>query len=109
MRNLTLLTDLYQLTMAYGYWKTDLRDRQAVFHLVFRRHPFGGGFTVACGLATALEYLNNFRFDRADLDYLATLRGGSPPRTGQGGALFEDRFLDFLGDLRHFGNVDKRL
>ena len=50
--SLGLLTDLYQLTMAYGYWKTGRHDREAVFHLFFRKHPFGGGFTVAAGLAT---------------------------------------------------------
>ena len=47
-----LLTDLYQLTMAYGYWKSGARaSDEAVFHLLFRTHPFGGGYTVACGLA----------------------------------------------------------
>ncbi len=48
--SLGLLTDLYQLTMAYGYWKTGNHDHQSVFHLFFRKHPFGGGFTVAAGL-----------------------------------------------------------
>ena len=42
-----LLTDLYQLTMAYGYWKTGMADQEAVFHLLFRKQPFNGGFTVA--------------------------------------------------------------
>ena len=45
--SLALLTDLYQLTMAYGYWKTGPSDREAVFHLTFRRSPFGGGYTIA--------------------------------------------------------------
>ena len=48
--SLALLTDLYQLTMAYGYWKSGLAEKEAVFHLYFRKHPFNGGFTLACGL-----------------------------------------------------------
>ncbi len=71
---LGLLTDLYELTMAYGYWKTGIQDRPAVFHLFFREHPFGGGFTVAAGLATAVEFLEILRFDRGRFG----LPGGSP-------------------------------
>ena len=77
--SLGLLTDLYQLTMAYGYWKPGSRDREAVFHLFFRENPFEGGFTVACGLATAVEYLEDLRFDAEDLAYLATLDGQRRP------------------------------
>ena len=47
--SLSLLTDLYQLTMAYGYWKSGKGDREAVFHLFFRKNPFKGGFAIACG------------------------------------------------------------
>jgi len=57
-----LLTDLYQLTMAYGYWKSGRADQEAVFHLLFRKQPFNGGFTLACGLADAVQYLRRFRF-----------------------------------------------
>ena len=49
--SLALLTDLYQLTMAAGYWKTGLAEREAVFHLFFRENPFGGGYAISCGLA----------------------------------------------------------
>lgn len=98
--SLALLTDLYQLTMAYGYWKTGTADKEAVFHLTFRNHPFGGGFTVACGLEYVIDYLENFRFAPDDLGYLATLTGND------GGALFEKAFLDFLADLRFNCDVD---
>lgn len=47
--NLALLTDLYQLTMAYGYWKHGRLEERAVFNLFFRKHPFGGGYTIAAG------------------------------------------------------------
>jgi len=92
--SLALLTDLYQLTMAYGYWKTGKQDQQAVFHLFFRKHPFGGGFTVAAGLATVVEYLEGLRFDSEDLAYLSGLRGNDEQ------PLFETAFLDGLAQMR---------
>ena len=64
--SLALLTDLYQLTMAYGYWKAGPANREAVFHLTFRRSPFKGGFTIAAGLATAVDYLEQARFTETD-------------------------------------------
>jgi nicotinate phosphoribosyltransferase len=89
--SLALLTDLYQLTMAYGYWKAGMLEREAVFCLTFRRNPFRGGFAVAAGLATAVEYVENLRFTPADTDYLASLTGND------GKPLFAAEFLDFLG------------
>ena len=73
--SLALLTDLYQLTMAYAHWKTGSYRKEAVFHLYFRNHPFAGGFTVACGLARAKEFITDFRFSDEDLAYLRTLSG----------------------------------
>lgn len=92
--NLSLLTDLYQLTMAYGYWKTGMAEREAVFTLNFRSNPFHGGYTVACGLQDALDYLEHLHFDASDTDYLATLTGNN------GEALFPREFLDYLQQLR---------
>ena len=51
--SLALLTDLYQLTMACGYWKSGVAEREAVFHLTFRRSPFQGGYAIAAGLGPA--------------------------------------------------------
>ena len=98
--SLALLSDLYQLTMAYGYWKTGPSDREAVFHLTFRRSPFHGGYTVAAGLATAIDYLENSRFTGTDVAYLATLTGND------GGRLFEPAFLDFLRTLESACDID---
>lgn len=95
-----LLTDLYQLTMAYGYWKSGRADREAVFHLSFREAPFQGGFTIAAGLGPAMEFLQAFRFHEDDLAFLATLTGND------GRPLFEPRFLDYLGTLRLACDVD---
>lgn len=95
-----LLTDLYQLTMAYGYWKSGRADVRANFQLFFRKQPFGGGFSVACGLAPALEWIEKFSFDASDLEYLATLTGADEK------PLFERAFLDYLGDLKLEIDVD---
>lgn len=88
--SLSLLTDLYQLTMAYGYYKTGIANRRAVFHLFFRRHPFQGNYTIACGLQQAIDYLREFRFCPDDIAYLNTLCGNDQQH------LFNDDFLDYL-------------
>ena len=98
--SLALLTDLYQLTMAYGYWKSGIRDREAVFHLFFRESPFRGGFTIACGLAAVVDYIDALRFDEEDLRYLAGLRGND------GKLLFEPEFLSFLREMEFACDVD---
>ena len=92
--SLALLTDLYQLTMACGYWKAGVAEREAVFHLSFRKEPFGGGYAIAAGIAPALAYLRRLRFTDDDLGYLAGLRDH------EGGALFPDGFLGYLRELR---------
>ena len=71
--SLALLTDLYQLSMACGYWATESANREAVFHLTYRRPPFGGGYAIAGGIASAIGYLQKLHFADDDLAYLATL------------------------------------
>ena len=95
-----LLTDLYQLTMAYGYWKTGKADQEAVFHLLFRKQPFGGGFTLACGLSDCIDYLRGFKFATSDLDYLGQLKGNDNRR------LFDSAFLKYLSRLKLRLDVD---
>src|SRR5512147_782033 len=73
--SLALATDLYELTMAQAYRHAGRADEEAVFHLFFRRNPFGGGFAVACVLARALDYLVGFAFTSADVAYLSWLTG----------------------------------
>ncbi|MCB9938677.1 MAG: nicotinate phosphoribosyltransferase [Planctomycetaceae bacterium] len=97
---LALLTDLYQLTMAYGYWKMGRAEREAIFHLFFRKNPFGGGYTVAAGLQYVLDYLDAFRFSAEDIEYLAELEGND------GQPLFEPGFLDYLAQLKLRCDVD---
>lgn len=86
--------------MAYAYWKEGLDERQAAFHLFFRRPPFKGGFTVACGLESVVHFINNFGFDASDLDYLASIK--SP----EGKPLFEKAFLNMLSGLKLTVSVD---
>lgn len=88
--SLFLLTDLYQLTMAQGYWKSGLAERQAAFNLSFRKAPFGGGFAVACGLEPALRFLGALSFTEGDRSYLQSVKGTD------GQPLFHPEFLDFL-------------
>ncbi len=92
--SLMLLTDLYQLTMAQGYWHARMHQQEAVFHLFFRRLPFRGRFALFCGLDYAIDFLNGFGFDGSDLEYLAGLENGD------GSAVFQRGFLDYLRDLK---------
>ena len=98
--SLSLLTDLYQLTMACGYWKAGVCEREAVFHLTYRRPPFGGGFAVAAGIAPALAFLQRFRFTDDDVAYLKTLVDM------RGAQLFPDEFLAYLRAMRFSCTVD---
>jgi nicotinate phosphoribosyltransferase len=87
-----LFTDFYCLTMAQGYWKTNM-NRRSVFEMFFRRQPFGGGFAVFAGLETLLERLQQFTFSEDDISYLC------------GMGLFEEAFLDYLKSFRFTGTV----
>ena len=87
-----LFTDFYELTMAQAYWRSGVTGH-ASFSLFFRRSPPGRGFLVFAGLETILDYLEEFRFSAADLDFLASLQQ------------FEPDFLDYLSDLEFTGQV----
>lgn len=104
-RSQALLTDLYQLTMAQGYWaqghwESGTKGREAVFHLFFRQHPFQGGFTIAAGLQPAIEFVRGLRYHDSDLAYLETIRGND------GQPLFERAFLDALRALEFRCDLD---
>ena len=98
--SLALLTDLYQLTMAYGYWKLGMTEHEAVFNLFFRKAPFGGGYAVAAGLDLAIDLCERLRFDAGDLGYLGSLTGND------GRPLFEAGFLEHLAGLEFACDVD---
>lgn len=98
--SMSLLTDLYQLTMAYGYWKSGKAEQEAVFNLYFRKHPFQGGFTVAAGLSSVIEYLQEYRFNEDDLAYIASLTGSD------GNKLFDDGFIGYLRKMELQCSID---
>ncbi|XP_055681006.1 nicotinate phosphoribosyltransferase isoform X2 [Lutzomyia longipalpis] len=84
-----LLTDLYQITMAYAYWKSGKTEDQSVFDLFFRTNPFQGEFTIFAGLEECLKFLENFHYSDGDIEYLKqTLPDG-----------IEDEFFEYLGQL----------
>lgn len=92
MRNLTLLTDFYELTMMYGYFRQGKTDQIATFDLFFR--PFDeSNFCIAAGLEQAIEYIENLHFSPDDIDYLRS--------TGA----FDEDFLNFLRDFRFAGSI----
>ncbi|XP_065356910.1 nicotinate phosphoribosyltransferase isoform X3 [Calliphora vicina] len=84
-----LLTDLYQITMAYAYWKSGKTDDHAVFDLFFRTNPFHGEFTIFAGLDECMKFLDSFHYSESDIEYLRqTLPEGT-----------ESDFFDYLGNL----------
>jgi nicotinate phosphoribosyltransferase len=97
---LALLTDLYEVTMAHGFWRAGVHDHEAVYHLYFRQSPFGGGYTISCGLEHAIDFLEHFRFGDEDLAYLESLAGND------GRPLFQRGFLDSLKSMRFSCDVD---
>lgn len=98
--SLSLMTDLYQMTMSYAYWKAGFANKEAVFHLFFRTLPFKGGFAVASGLESLVEYMENFSFDPTDIEYLSGLK------THNGRPLFTDEFFDYLLKMKFTCDVD---
>lgn len=91
-RNLTMMTDLYQLTMLYGYHKQGMSNRRAVFYM-FYRPAEGLNYAVAAGMAQLRDYINDLRFEDEDIDYLRSLR------------LFDEDFLTSLRDFRFTGDI----
>ena len=98
--SLALLTDFYQLTMAYAYWKSGKAEEEAVFNLFFRKNPFQSGFTIAAGLDYVIDFCSNFFFDEEDLDYLRSMKNkdGSP--------VFEEAFLDYLKNMEFSCSIE---
>ena len=98
--SLSLLTDLYQLTMSYGYWKNGMQNHEAVFNLFFRKTPFSGGYAITAGLEQAAELITKAHFSQEDLDYLSTLKGNDDK------PLFEEKFLSYLLTSRNTIDLD---
>lgn len=87
-RNLTMLTDFYELTMANGYLENGMEDTICYFDMFFRSVPDEGGFAIMCGLEQMIEYMNNLSFDEEDIEYLR--------RKG----IFGEKFLEYLKSFK---------
>ncbi|MDR0457068.1 MAG: nicotinate phosphoribosyltransferase [Treponema sp.] len=92
MSQSALFTDFYSLTMAQGYWKQK-QNRQAVFEMIFRWQPFGGGYAIFAGLGTLLDNLASFSFSDEDIGYLKNM------------GLFQDAFIEYLKNFRFSGSL----
>ena len=90
--NLTLLTDLYELTMMQGYFKNPT-DQIVVFDAFYRKNPCDGGYAISCGLTQVIEYIKNLHFSYEDIGYLKSL------------GIFEEDFLDYLAGFHFTGDI----
>ena len=93
MRNLTLLTDLYEITMMQAYFKNNNKNKMAIFDVFYRKNYMDGGYAISAGLEQVIEYINNLHFTEDDINYLASLK------------IFEDDFLDYLKNFKFTGDI----
>ena len=91
-QNLTLLTDLYELTMMQGYYKTGEND-SVIFDVFYRKNPSGSGYAIACGLEQVIDYIKNLSFSYDDIDYLRGL------------GIFDEDFLEYLAGYHFTGDI----
>ena len=92
-RNLTLLTDYYQINMMYAHFKNDLLHKEVVFDVFFRKNPCGSGYTIFAGLEQVIEYIQNLHFTQEDIEYLGSVHE------------YEPEFLQYLLDFRFTGEL----
>ena len=92
-QNLTLLTDLYEMTMMQGYFRNKDRNETVIFDAFYRNNPCGGGYAISAGLEQVIQYIKELHFDEEDISYLASL------------GIFERDFLDYLRDFRFSGDI----
>ncbi len=91
-RNLSLLTDFYELTMMQGYYVNNSEDI-VVFDAFYRENPSGGGYAIACGLEQVIDYVKNLHFDTEDIEYLRSLN------------VFSEDFLEYLAGFKFTGDI----
>ena len=91
-QNLTLLTDLYELTMMQGYYKSG-ENESVIFDVFYRSNPSGSGYAIACGLEQVIDYIRNLSFSYDDIDYLRGL------------GIFDEDFLEYLAGYHFTGDI----
>ncbi len=92
-QNLTLLTDLYELTMMQGYFKNHDRNETVVFDAFYRNNPCGGGYSICAGLEQVIDYIKNLHFAPDDIEYLRSV------------GCFEEDFLEYLSNFKFTGDI----
>jgi len=92
-QNLTLLTDLYELTMMQGYFKNKDRNETVIFDAFYRNNPGGGGYAIMCGLEQVVQYIRELHFSKQDVDYLRSL------------GMFGEDFLEYLANFKFSGDI----
>lgn len=93
MSDYALYTDLYQINMAYAFFKDNMHEKKAVFDLYFRENPINSSYAIFAGLEHAVEFLEQFRFSKKDIEYLASLK------------IYDKAFLDYLANLKFTGSI----
>ena len=92
-QNLTLMTDLYELTMMQGYFKNKAQNTTVIFDAFYRNNPCGGGYAISAGLEQVIQYIKELRFEAEDIEYLGSL------------GIFQQDFLEYLRDFRFSGDI----
>ena len=92
-RNLTMLCDFYELTMANGYFHSEIRDKITYFDLFYRDNPDNGGYAIVAGLQQIVEYINELHFEEEDIEFLRSK------------GCFGEDFLDYLRTFRFTGDM----
>ncbi|WP_308698556.1 nicotinate phosphoribosyltransferase, partial [uncultured Thomasclavelia sp.] len=91
--NLTLLTDLYELTMMQAYFKNKNKNETVIFDAFYRENPFGSGYSICCGIEQIVDYINNLHFEKSDIDYLKSLN------------IFDNDFVEYLENFKFSGDI----
>lgn len=92
-RNLSMLVDFYELTMANGYFVKELKDKEVVFDMFYRNNPENGGYVICAGLEQVIEYIQGLHFDDEDIEYLRRKK------------MFSEEFLDYLNNFEFKGTI----
>ena len=92
-RNISMMMDLYEMTMANGYFANQQKPQKVVFDVFYRKNPDQGGYAVFAGLEQVVEYAENLHFDSADMDYFRSLN------------LYSEEFLQYLKEFRFTGDI----
>lgn len=92
-RNLTMMMDLYEMTMANGYFSEETRADSVTFDVFYRKNPDNGGFAIFAGVEQIIEYIENLHFEEDDIAYLRGLQ------------LFDEEFLEYLKEYHFHGNI----